>query len=389
MSLHIVIKALRLALMILCVSLLVLFGPLSVWLLWRTQTSVGFSIGLAGLVLAALSAIGFLLIRKRLSRRPWLWVNLYLVLILIVCIGFILHQTPSGVPPPGSPVQHRFTQATAFPSYSLANIVPEIEQVGWGFRAMPYLDPRLTREQASRVSSFTLAVYREMDQDRNFQQLGSVLGWSYAELLGRPFDVGHYFLYVPKARAAGPLPAILFLHGSAGNFKAYLWVWSRLAEQQGMVIIAPSFGFGNWRHPEGTKAALSALDDAATLVSLDSGRIYLAGLSNGGLGVSHLAATAPERFAGLIFISAVMDTHPVDGLTFQEQWRGRPVLILAGEADDRVRLSDTQLQLSRLQASAVGVRSIIYPGEDHFLFFSQRERVLNDIAQWLSTVGRM
>jgi hypothetical protein len=133
---------------------------------------------------------------------------------------------------------------------------------------MPYLDPILTRDQARRVSVFTLDLYRDMERDPDFHRLGSAMGWAYAELLGQPFDVGHYYLYVPRNRGSGPSPAIVFLHGSAGNFKAYTWLWSRLAEEQGMVVIAPSYGFGNWDRA-GVVAVLRALDDAATLVDID------------------------------------------------------------------------------------------------------------------------
>lgn len=380
-------KTVRLILIILSLGLIILLVPLSIWWMFHAQTWVGVGFGLIGMVFAVLPGTWSFWVRPDSHRGLWGLINLILVSLLIGVISIILLKTPPGSPPPGSPVQHRFTKATPFPTYTLSNIVPEIEQVNLGFQVMPYQDPLLTRDQARRVAAVTLALYRQMDQDRNFQQLGSVLGWAYAELGGRPFDVGHYYLYSPQHHGNQPLPALLFLHGSAGNFKAYTWVWSELAEERGMVIIAPSFGFGNWRHPGGTEAVLRALDDAATVVAIDRNQVYLAGLSNGGLGVSHVAVTAPERFRGLIFISPVMDPYVVDGETFQGQWRGKPIFVVTGGTDDRVRLGDVQQQVRRLRAGAVKVTEVVYPGEDHFLFFVQRERVLKDIAQWLSTVS--
>ena len=126
-----------------------------------------------------------------------------------------------------------------------------------------------------------------------------------------------------------------------------------------------------------------ALDDAATVVELDPNRIYLAGLSNGGLGVSRLAATSPEQFRGLIFLSPVTATGIVDSAAFLDAWRGRPVLVITGEVDRRIPVRYVATRVSNLQAGGVDVTYIVYPGEDHFLFFSQLTSVLNDVSNWL------
>jgi phospholipase/carboxylesterase len=211
------------------------------------------------------------------------------------------------------------------------------------------------------------------------------MGWAYAEVLGLPFDKGHYYLYIPQNRPAEPLPAIVFLHGSLGNFKTYTWVWAKLAEREGLVIIAPSYGFGNWRYADSVAVISRALADATTQVTLDPQRLYLAGLSNGGLGVSHLAADQPEQYRGLIFLSPVMDTARVDSPMFHQAWHGRPVLVITGDADERIPLSYVQQRVAVLRAGEVAVTERVYPGEDHFLFFSQPEAVLDDISDWLAT----
>lgn len=246
-----------------------------------------------------------------------------------------------------------------------------------------YVDPILTHAQAARVSDFTMKLYQEMERDPNFHQLGSAMGFAYADLLGQSDDVGHYYLYIPHNRGADPLPALVFLHGSAGNFKTYLWLWSKLAEEQGMVVIAPSFGFGNWLRPQAVSSVLAALDDAATLVEIDQEQVFLAGISNGGLGVSQLGAAVPDRFAGLIFLSPVMATHLLESGTFLENWTGRPVLVLTGEADERVPYAYVQRHVKLLQEAGVRVTDIVYPGEDHFLFFSRPEDILDDVSEWL------
>lgn len=366
-------------------SLLILSLPLCGWLLFNAQTWVGQGLAVMGVCIASLPIIGFLWYYKQSSF--WRWGILLVSGVTVVIGSVILLNTPTGQTQPTSPVSHRFTQSVRFQPYTFTNIIPESEQVNLGFALMPHLDPILTPEQSQRVSIFAHQFYKEMEDDPNFYQLGSVMGWAYADLLGKPFDMGHYYLYVPIEQTAEPLPAIVFLHGSAGNFKVYSWLWSKLAEKHGIVIIAPSFGFGNWGWPEGKTAALNALQDAASIVKIDEERVYLAGLSNGGLGVSLLAEAMPEKFRGLIFISPVMATEIVDQQPFLDKWQNRPILILTGETDQRVPVSYVERRLSNFEAGGVDVTAVLYPDEDHFLFFSQTDDVLNKISNWLVEVN--
>lgn len=362
----------------------VVVGAPSTWLLVQAQSWTGRA--LAGLGFAAIILPVAATLARRPEKRHGLWhaVTIVTAVGALALLATILQNVPSGIVPPQSPVRHHFTTPTQFPRYSPANIVPEIEQINLGFLLMPYLDPILTRQQASRVSEFTLELYREMEREADFQRLGSAMRFSYAGLLGQSPDAGHYYLYVPRNRGEGPLPAFVFLHGSAGNFKAYTWLWSKLAEEEGMIVIAPSFGFGNWRRPGGAASVLRALDDAATLVEIDEERVFLAGLSNGGLGVSQLAAQAPDRFAGLIFLSPVMDTRVLESGAFLQGWQSRPVLVLTGEDDRRIPYEYVQRHARLLAKAGVRVTEIAYPGEDHFLIFSRPEQVIQDVSEWLS-----
>ncbi len=212
------------------------------------------------------------------------------------------------------------------------------------------------------------------------------MGYAYGNLFGQRADAGHYYLYVPEHGSGEPLPVLVFLHGSAGNFKAYLWLWSKFAEEHGVVIIAPSFGFGNWLQDGAARSILDALEDASTVVDIDERRVILAGLSNGGLGVSQLATEAPDRFQGLIFLSPVMATDLLKSSRFLANWEGRSVLMMTGEADRRIPFAYVQRHVRLLDEAGVQITSIGYPGEDHFLVFSQPEDVLHDVSNWLSQI---
>jgi pimeloyl-ACP methyl ester carboxylesterase len=355
------------------------------WLLFNGQTAIGKALAVLGVIVTLLPATIAAYYQQRKPHRFWRWCSAILSLSLIGIVGCVLIHAPSGHPQPGSPAQHRYSDKGAFPRFALANIIPESEQINLGFLIMPYLDPILTVQQAHRVSAFTLALYDEMESDPDFRELGSAMNWSYAALFNKHIDVGHYYLYVPHQDEDNPMPVIVFLHGSAGNFKAYLWVWSRLAEELGLAIITPSCGFGTWDQPC-LNAVLEAIEDASTVAQIDHNHIYLAGLSNGGLGATRLAEMSPNLFAGLILISPVLDSKIVHSQAFQDSWRDRPTLVVTGEVDRRVPLSYVEENLSTLRSGGVTVTGIIHPGEDHFLFFSQPWGVLNDVADWLSAV---
>ena len=362
--------------------------PLSLWLLINAITWTGRGLAIVGFLATILPASFYLQHHFKILNRTWQYLNFSLVIGLIGLVILILVTTPTGQPGLDSPVSHQFSGSMKFLRYRLTNIIPEAEQINLGFTVMPYLDPIFTHAQAQRVSGFTLDLYREIEQDPHFRELGSVLGWAYAEIFNQPFDVGHYYLYIPKNRPDGPLPAIVFLHGSLGNFKPYLWVWSRLAEREGFVIIAPSFGFGNWLRAGGVEAALMALEDAEKQVAIDPDQIYLAGLSNGGQGVSLLAELWPERFQGVIFLSPVMPGQIVNSKDFLDGWRGRPALIISGETDRRIPANYVIDRATFLEENGLNVTTLLYPNEDHFLFYSQPEKILSDISTWIDTIKR-
>ena len=373
----------RIILLFLYSGLILLVAPLSFWMAFNAQTWVGYVLAVAGLIVILLPPLIARHYQKRENHKFWGQAALFLMLIVVAFLVVIFVAAPSGNPSPDSPVQHRFLQGGDFGRFALTNIIPESEQVNLGFLVMTFLDPLITAEQANRVSDYTNDLYREMEQDDNFHELGSVMGLSYAGLFGLPINTGHYYLYIPQSAGDGPLPALVFLHGSAGNFKTYTWVWSRFAEQEGFVIIAPSYGFGNWDEG-GTQTVIQAIEDAGQVVDIDEERLYLAGLSNGGLGVSRTAAEFPEMFQGLIFLSPVFDTGIVDSDSFQERWAGRPVLVISGEADKRIPISYVQERVAGMQNGGIIVTTSFYPNDDHFLTFSQPQNIMDDVAGWLN-----
>jgi len=321
------------------------------------------------------------------ARHSWLrltgWICFGCWLLIALFLAFV---SPNGRSSSDARVRNCYIGgAEAYQRHALGALLPEVDQFMLGFKLVTVVDSLFTGKQARSLSVLTSTIYAELEADADFRALGSVMPDAYDELWGRKFDHGHYFLYVPRRLdRKTPAPALVFLHGSGGNFKAYTWLLSRVADECDMVLICPSYGMGNWESPGGIQAVAAALDDAGKSVELDSNQIHLAGLSNGGLGVSRVAASdLGKRFRSLIFLSGVCDGTAIATNAFADQWRDKPVLVITGADDDRVPLRYVNSYASSMRNSGVGVEMSTYETADHFLFFSHRDRCLKELSAWL------
>ena len=270
---------------------------------------------------------------------------------------------------------------------SLANLVPEVDQFNLGLTVLPYLGLFVDHERGDRVRRLFQSVYQEMDASPEFGNLGSNMNYAYRELFSRKFDVGHTYVYIPQVPSAKPaekMPVILFLHGSLGNFKGYMWVLKQLADRRHCAIVAPSFGLGNWGRKGGVEAIKRTRRWTEDQPQLDSGRIYLACLSNGGRGMMQAAIQDPQAYRGLISISGRLNGDLVRSAEFGAGWSGRPALILQGKADELVPEVYVRKTVDEMTLRGVKTTYQVWPNEDHFLLFGAKDEVIQAIGEWLN-----
>jgi len=100
-------------------------------------------------------------------------------------------------------------------------------------------------------------------------------------------------------------------------------------------------------------------------------RIYLAGLSNGGVGVSYLGPRLSANLKGLILISGADPDTPMSGL---------PVLVVHSNHDERIPVA-----LAQRYARQAGDRGTFYELEgDHFVLAKCADAVRDVIVAWLA-----
>lgn len=197
-------------------------------------------------------------------------------------------------------------------------------------------------------------------------------------VLRRRYRFGHAYTLQPVPRPDRP-GLLVFLHGHGPNTALNLYVWRDFADRHGLIVACPSFGYGNWEHPDGVEAVRWALDTAAD--GCDPARVVLAGISQGGAGVARAAVAMPDRFAGLVLLSPTTEPGVIDQLA--AVWRGRPVYVAQGGRDRNVRPGPVTAAVETLRAAGAGVTYRFEPDADHFLFFARREAIQGGLGEWL------
>jgi pimeloyl-ACP methyl ester carboxylesterase len=271
-----------------------------------------------------------------------------------------------------------------FERFSIGNLLPEIDQIHLGYLGARLLDPLINRQQLAELSAMTDDIYQQLNKDDVFRKLGSALPWMWREIAFSDFRSGHYFHYVPAGvDRQKPIPTLVFLHGSGGNFLAYAWLLSKVSEQSGCAIIAPTFGMGNWEKRGAYDAIKAAISDAGRFQAIDWGKIHLMGLSNGGKGVCLAESSPGPKFQSLIFLSAVW-SEKIPPRLLAQRLGERPVLILSGGRDERVPWNYVAGYANALQEGGMNVSIREFPEEDHFLFFRRKKKVEEELVRWLS-----
>lgn len=176
-----------------------------------------------------------------------------------------------------------------------------------------------------------------------------------------------YRIYFPESYQKEPekkWPLILFLHG-AGERGNRL----ELLKRQGLpkmletrkdfpfVVAYPQCPAGSyWRVPllnEWLQKLLLELDN------IDPARIYLTGISMGGYGTWHWAASNPEKFAAIIPVCG--GGEPASA----RQLLQMPVWAFHGAKDDIVPLGETLSMTRAIEAAGGKVKLTVYPDLFH------------------------
>lgn len=174
--------------------------------------------------------------------------------------------------------------------------------------------------------------------------------------LSRPEGPRRALLAAPAKPVPGPRPLVILLHGHGGtaaqlfgreHSAAPLSVWLRIADREGWLVAAPDGLKGGDGHPGWNDCRADAAnnphtDDVGLIAALidqlvakahaDPARVYVMGMSNGGMMAFRLATELAPRLAGFATIGASMAADSVCAAPTQ----ALPALLVSGTADPLV-----------------------------------------------------
>jgi phospholipase/carboxylesterase len=141
-----------------------------------------------------------------------------------------------------------------------------------------------------------------------------------------------YSIYVPENYDPNQTwPLVIALHGSHGSGGEYLLTWLRLAKSRGYIVLAPNSRGPTWsidQPVDDIRSILAMLTAVAETYNVDTRRIFVSGLSDGGTFSYALGLHCPQLFAGIAPIAAVLpDWYPLEPAT------ALPILLIHGAKD--------------------------------------------------------
>ncbi|MDQ3038695.1 MAG: prolyl oligopeptidase family serine peptidase [Pseudomonadota bacterium] len=226
------------------------------------------------------------------------------------------------------------------------------------------------------------------------------------------------YLVQPKSDAAvGKLPLLVFNRGGNGDFGRIdpLQLFRKLLPlaKAGYVVVASQYRDADEFGGKDVGDVMRLIDLSISLPSVDASRIFLLGESRGGM-MGYLVArkrtdiTAMASVGGPTDLLAGLDWRPemervygarIPGYETKKRvalearsalkWAEElpatmPVLVLHGEADDRVNVEDARAMAARLQQLGRPHKLIVYPGDSHGLENNKRVAHM-EILNWFKS----
>ena len=174
-------------------------------------------------------------------------------------------------------------------------------------------------------------------------------------VIHRPSTDKHaeYSLYVPEyydpSRA---WPLVITLHGGHGRGDDYLLTWLRAAKSAGYIVLSPKSLGGTWslqRPGVDIRSILSMVETLLDEYSIDIGRLFATGLSDGGSFSYALGLSCPKLFAGAAPIAAA---GMIVGMFNLDKAKDLPIYIVHGGKDFMFPVATAQMAYELLQKSA-------------------------------------
>lgn len=175
-----------------------------------------------------------------------------------------------------------------------------------------------------------------------------------------------YTLFAPPTAKASPAPLIVLLHGSYGSAAALVRLWTSIAEQEGIVLVAPDAREREaWQlRADGPQFIRAVIEEAAAKHSIDRARIYLFGNSGGAVYSLTLSMIESQLFAATA-VHAGAWRAPNEFRAVPYAKRKIPIAIFIGDQDEYFPLFTARKTQRALEQAGHPVSVNVIPGHTH------------------------
>jgi poly(3-hydroxybutyrate) depolymerase len=178
-----------------------------------------------------------------------------------------------------------------------------------------------------------------------------------------------YYLFVPKeATAPASTPLLVLFHGSGRDGSSLIEPWKKLAEKEGIVLLAPdSQNRQGWDVPLDGPELLCALVDHVrqSWPVINARRTYLFGHSAGGVFVLFISMLESEYFAAGAVHAGAWRAPGDFGFVGDLVGRKIPMALTVGDRDQFFPVADVRATEAALAKAGVPVKTHVIAGHDH------------------------
>ncbi len=189
-----------------------------------------------------------------------------------------------------------------------------------------------------------------------------------------------YVVHVPRDyNAAKKWPTIVFLHGAGecgtdGSKQVVQGLGAAVLVKPTdwpFVVVLPQKPDSKMQWEDCDAQVMAMLEATKKEYNVDSSRVYLTGLSQGGHGAWTLGGNHPDVWVAIAPICGYINFKRAGGVdrgagaAIAEKLKGLPVWAFHGEADDVVKPEQTRCVVEELTKLKADVKSSFYPGVNH------------------------
>ena len=198
-----------------------------------------------------------------------------------------------------------------------------------------------------------------------------------------------YYLFVPKQPTApASAPLIVLLHGSGRDGSSLIDPWKKLAETEGIVLLAPDAqNSQGWDVPgDGPEPLCSLVDHLRqSLPVINARRMYMFGHSAGAVFVLFMAMLESDYFAAGALHAGAWRSHD-EFASVETLGRKIPLALTVGDSDRFFPVADVEATAEALRKVGVPAQVKVIPSHDHNYYVISSK--VNDWA-WAALKGYM